>query len=76
MKPLIIRKGWAEARIYECEVRGKYFTYFVCWRVGKQRKRRGLASLTEAKREAKTIVEQLADGSAMPAEGITMRDLQ
>lgn len=76
MKPLIIKKGWAEARIYECEVRGKYFTYFVCWRVGKQRMRRGLASLAEAKREAKTIVEQLADGSALPAEGITMRDLQ
>jgi hypothetical protein len=76
MKPLIIKKGWAEARIYECEVRGKYFTYFVCWRVGKQRMRRGLASLAEAKREAKAIVEQLADGSALPAEGITMRDLQ
>ena len=76
MKPIIIKKGWAEVRIYECEVRGKYFTYFVCWRVGKQRMRRGLASLAEAKREAKTIVEQLADGSALPAEGITMRDLQ
>ena len=76
MKPIIIKKGWAEVRIYECEVRGKYFTYFVCWRVGKQRMRRGLASLAEAKREAKVIVEQLADGSAMPAEGITMRDLQ
>ena len=76
MKPLIIKKGWAEVRIYECEVRGKYFTYFVCWRVGKQRMRRGLASLAEAKREAKVIVEQLADGSALPAEGITMRDLQ
>ena len=38
--------------------------------------RRGLASLAEAKREAKVIVEQLADGSALPAEGITMRDLQ
>ena len=76
MKPIIIKKGWAEARIYECEVRGKYFTYFVCWRVGKQRMRRGLASLAEAKREAKIIVEQLADGSGLPAEGITMRDLQ
>jgi integrase len=76
MKPLIIRKGWAEVRIYECTVRNKYLTYFVCWRVGKQRMRRGLASLTEAKREAKTIVEQLADGSALPASGITMRDLQ
>ena len=38
--------------------------------------RRGLASLSEAKREAKIIVDQLADGSALPAEGITMRDLQ
>jgi len=76
MKPIIIRKGWAEVRIYECEVRGKYFTYFVCWRVGKQRMRRGLASLAEAKREANIIVEQLADGSALPAAGITMRDLQ
>lgn len=76
MKPIIVKKGWAEARIYECKVREKYLTYFVCWRVGRQRMRRGMASLQLAKREAKEIVEQLADGSAMPAEGLTQRDLQ
>lgn len=75
MKPIVITKGWAKVTIYECKVREKYLTYFVCWRVGKSRQRRGLASLMEARKEAKIIVDQLADGSALPAEGITMRDL-
>lgn len=75
MKPISIKKGWAEAKIYECPVRGKYTTYIVVWRVGKKRMRRGFASLQFAKREAQAIVHQLADGSATTTE-ITQKELQ
>ena len=67
MKPIIIQKGWAKVRIYECPLRRgdeEYMTYIISWYIGKKRMRRGMASLELAKREAKAIAEQLADGSA------------
>lgn len=75
MKPIEIAKGWAKAKIYECPVRDKYTTYIIVWWVGKKRMRRGFASLQLAKREAKAIVEQLADGSGTTTE-ITQKELQ
>ena len=78
MKPIIIQKGWAKVRIYECPLRRgqeEYLTYIISWYIGKRRMRRGMASLELAKREAKAIAEQLADGSATTTE-ITQKELQ
>ena len=78
MKPIIIQKGWAKVLIYECPLRRgdeEYMTYIISWYIGKKRMRRGMASLRLAKKEANTIAEQLADGSATTAE-ITQKELQ
>ena len=78
MKPIVIQKGWAKVRIYECPLRrggDEYMTYIIVWYVGKKRMRRGMASLELAKREAKAIAEQLADGSATTTQ-ITQKELQ
>jgi integrase len=78
MDPIVIKKGWAKVRIYECPLhRGdeEYMTYIISWYIGKKRMRRGMASLELAKREAKAIAEQLADGSATTTE-ITQKELQ
>jgi len=78
MKPIVIQKGWARVKIYECPLRRgdrEYLTYIIVWRVGKKRMKRGMASLELAKREAKAIAEQLADGHATTTE-ITQKELQ
>lgn len=78
MKAIVIQKGWAKVRIYKCPLRRgeeEYTTYIVSWYVGKTRMRRGMASLELAKREAKAIAEQLADGSATTTE-ITQKEFQ
>ena len=78
MKPIVIQKGWAKVRIYECPLKGgenEYLTYIVSWYIGKKRVRRGFASLEFAKREARAIAEQLADGSATTTE-ITQKEYQ
>jgi len=78
MKPIVIQKGWAKVRIYECPLRrggDEYMTYIIVWYVGKKRMRRGMASLRLAKQEANSIADQLADGSATTTH-ITQKDLQ
>lgn len=78
MKPVVIQKGWSKVRVYECPLKrgdNEYMTYIVAWYVGKKRMRRGFASLEFAKREAKAIAEQLADGHAATTE-ITQKELQ
>ena len=78
MKAITIQKGWAKVKIYQCPLRrgdNEYMTYIMSWYVGKKRMRRGTASLELAKREAKAIAEQLADGSASTTE-ITQKELQ
>lgn len=78
MKPIVIQKGWAKVRIYECPLKrgeNEYPTYIIAWYIGKKRMRRGMASLELAKREARAIAEQLADGHAATTE-ITQKELQ
>lgn len=77
MKPIVIQKGWAKVKVYECPLKrgdNEYLTYIVSWYIGKKRMRRGMASLELAKREAKAIAEQLADGHASTTE-ITQKEL-
>jgi len=78
MKPIVIQKGWAKVRIYECPLKrdkNVYKSYIMSWYVGKKRMRRGMASLQLAKREANAIADQLADGSGT-AVTITAKELQ
>lgn len=78
MKPIVIQKGWAKVRIYECPLKRDkivYKSYIMSWYVGKKRMRRGMASLLLAKREANAIADQLADGSGT-AVTITAKELQ
>lgn len=73
-KPLEVKDGFASVKIYRCVNNKDYFTYAVTWWSEGKRHRRAIANLTEAKREARRIAKELADGRHSMTE-ITVRDL-
>ena len=72
--PIEIKDGFASVKIYRCVNNKDYFTYAVTWWAEGKRHRRAIADLTDAKREAKRIARELADGRHSMAS-ITVRDL-
>lgn len=72
--PIEVKDGFASVKIYRCVNNKDYFTYAVTWWAEGKRHRRAIADLTEAKREAKRIARELADGRHSMAS-ITVRDL-
>ena len=72
--PVEIKDGFASVKIYRCVNNKDYYTYAVTWWAEGKRHRRAIADLTEAKREAKRIARELADGRHSMAS-ITVRDL-
>lgn len=73
-KPIEVKDGFASVKIYRCVNNKDYFTYAVTWWSEGKRHRRAIANLTEAKREARRIAKELADGRHSMTE-ITVRDL-
>jgi integrase len=63
-KPIEIQDGFANVKIYQCVNNKNYLTYMVTWWAEGKRQRRAIAELTEAKREARRIAKDLADGRA------------
>ena len=80
-KPIEIQDGFANVKIYQCVNNKNYLTYMVTWWAEGKRQRRAIAELTEAKREARRIAKDLADGRASMVavsnkELIYFRDLE
>lgn len=73
-KPIEVKDGFASVKIYRCVNNKDYFTYAVTWWSEGKRHRRAIADLTEARREARRIAKELADGRHSMTE-ITVRDL-
>lgn len=73
-KPIEVKDGFASVKIYRCVNNKDYFTYAVTWWSEGKRHRRAIANLTEAKREARRIAKELADGRHSMTQ-ITVRDL-
>lgn len=73
-KPIEVKDGFASVKIYKCVNNKEYFTYAVTWWAEGKRHRRAIADLTEAKREARRIARELADGRHSMTT-ITVRDL-
>ena len=63
-KPIEVQDGFANVKIYQCVNNKNYLTYMVTWWAEGKRNRRAIADLTEAKREARRIARDLADGRA------------
>lgn len=63
-KPIEIQDGFANVKIYQCVNNKDYLTYMVTWWAEGKRNRRAIADLTEARREARRIARDLADGRA------------
>jgi len=63
-KPIEIQDGFANVKIYQCVNNKNYLTYMVTWWAEGKRQRRAIADLSEAKREARRIARDLADGRA------------
>lgn len=63
-KPIEIQDGFANVKIYQCVNNKNYLTYMVTWWAEGKRHRRAIADLTEARREARRIARDLADGRA------------
>ena len=63
-KPIEVQDGFANVKIYQCVNNKDYLTYMVTWWAEGKRNRRAIADLTEAKREARRIARDLADGRA------------
>ena len=63
-KPIEVQDGFANVKIYQCINNKNYLTYMVTWWAEGKRNRRAIADLTEAKREARRIARDLADGRA------------
>lgn len=63
-KPIEIKDGFANVKIYQCVNNKEYLTYMVTWWAEGKRQRRAIADLNEAKREARRIARDLADGRA------------
>jgi len=63
-KPIEIQDGFANVKIYQCVNNKDYLTYMVTWWAEGKRQRRAIADLAEAKREARKIARDLADGRA------------
>lgn len=73
-KPIEVKDGFASVKIYRCVNNKDYFTYAVTWWSEGKRHRRAIADLPDAKREARRIAKELADGRHSMTE-ITVRDL-
>ena len=63
-KPIEVQDGFANVKIYQCVNNKDYLTYMVTWWAEGKRQRRAIADLSEAKREARKIARDLADGRA------------
>ena len=63
-RPIEIQDGFANVKIYQCVNNKDYLTYMVTWWAEGKRNRRAIADLTEARREARRIARDLADGRA------------
>lgn len=63
-KPIEVQDGFANVKIYQCVNNKDYLTYMVTWWAEGKRNRRAIADLPEAKREARRIARDLADGRA------------
>ena len=63
-KPIEVQDGFANVKIYQCVNNKNYLTYMVTWWAEGKRQRRAIADLAEAKREARRIAKDLADGRA------------